>query len=114
MQDIRVFMALSAGKIIKAFLNLFDGTLKNVEDIKIGDQIMGPDSKPRNVLRLCRGRDRMIKIIPKKGDPFVINQGHILSLKRTRRTEEDSKAGKIVDIKFSDWEKQSNTLAFYP
>jgi len=29
---------------------MFDGTLKAVEDVQVGDQLMGPDSTPRNVL----------------------------------------------------------------
>src|SRR5277367_5837034 len=29
---------------------MFDGTIKNVEDDRVGDLLMGPDSKPRRVL----------------------------------------------------------------
>ena len=60
---------------------MFDGLFKNVEDIVIGDLLMGPDSKPRKVLELKRGIDEMIKVSPIKGDPFVVNQDHILHLK---------------------------------
>ena len=84
---------------------MYDGSTKKVEDIVPGDQVMGPDSKPRAVLELCRGRDRMVKIIPTKGQPFTINQEHILSLKRTKRKAGDKFAGNIEDISFSDWEK---------
>jgi superfamily II DNA or RNA helicase len=83
---------------------MYDGSIKRVEEIAVGDRIMGPDSKPRRVLQLCRGRDRMVKIIPTKGEPFTINQEHILSLKRTRRGANDKLAGNIEDIKFSEWE----------
>jgi len=83
---------------------MYDGSVKRVEEIAVGDHIMGPDSKPRKVLQLCRGRDRMVKIIPTKGEPFTINQEHILSLKRTRRRASDKLAGNIEDIKFSEWE----------
>lgn len=89
---------------------MFDGSIKKVENIKVGDKIMGPDSKPRNVLKLCKGRSRMIKIIPNKGNPFVINDEHILSLKRTRKKINDSKAGEIIDISFKEWEKKSKTF----
>lgn len=59
---------------------MFDGTIKNVEDVRVGDQLMGPDSQPRNVLQLARGRERMVRIIPTKGESFVVNESHILSL----------------------------------
>lgn len=84
---------------------MFDGSVKKVENVIVGDQIMGPDSRPRCVLELCRGTDRLVKITPTKGAPFVVNQDHILSLKRTKRRAGDKKAGLIEDIKFSDWEK---------
>lgn len=63
---------------------MFDGTLKNVEDIGVGDLLMGPDSKPRTVLELHRGIQEMVRVLPTKGDPFVVNLDHILSLQRTK------------------------------
>lgn len=60
---------------------MYDGTIKMVQDIEVGDQLMGPDSKPRNVLSLARGKEKMYRIIPTKGESFICNQSHILSLK---------------------------------
>lgn len=66
---------------------MFDGTLKKIEDIVLGDQVMGPDSEPREVLKLCRGREKMYRIIPtnknRGSDPFIVNGQHILSLQQT-------------------------------
>lgn len=63
---------------------MYDGSLKNVEDIEVGDLLMGPDNTSRTVLELCRGRDKMYEIIPHKGGKsFVVNGDHILSLKST-------------------------------
>ena len=62
---------------------LYDGRLKMVEDIEVGDVLMGDDNTPRNVLELFRGEDEMYKIIPIKGDPFVVNKEHKISLKVT-------------------------------
>jgi len=61
---------------------MYDGTQKNVEDVVVNDILMGPDSKPRKVLSLCNGLDFMYKIEPIKGDPFVVNGHHILSLRK--------------------------------
>ena len=60
---------------------MFDGTTKAVEDVVIGDLLMGDDSTPRTVLTLGRGKDMMYKVEPVKGKPYYVNSQHILSLK---------------------------------
>ena len=62
-----------------------DGTIKPVQDVAVGDYVMGPDSTPREVLELHRGEQEMFKITPVKGEPFIVNGGHILSLYGTPR-----------------------------
>ncbi len=62
---------------------MHNGTIKKVEDIVVGDLLMGPDSMPRAVTSLARGREEMMRITPTKGDSFVCNRSHILSLKLT-------------------------------
>jgi hypothetical protein len=57
-----------------------DGSWKKVEDVKVGDNLMGPDSKPREVLKLARGNEQMYKITPNKGKSFTVNGNHILHL----------------------------------
>ena len=46
---------------------MFNGENKNVEDINIGEYIMGANGSPRKVLRLCRGNEMMYNITPNKG-----------------------------------------------
>jgi hypothetical protein len=58
-----------------------DGSIKLVENIKEGDLLMGDDSKPRKVISLARGRDKMYDIIPIKGETYRVNQEHILCLR---------------------------------
>jgi hypothetical protein len=58
-----------------------DGSIKLVENIKEGDFLMGDDSKPRKVISLARGKDKMYDIIPVKGEVYRVNQEHILCLK---------------------------------
>ena len=62
---------------------MYNGTIKNVEDVMVGDQLMGDDSLPRNVLSLGRGKEMIYKIIPIKGESYTVNESHILSLKKT-------------------------------
>lgn len=59
---------------------MHDGTIKMVQDIQVGDKLMGDDSTVRNVLSICRGQENMYKIIQKDGDSFTCNESHILSL----------------------------------
>lgn len=63
---------------------MYDGTVKVVQNIVIGDMLMGPDSNPRVVESLARGMERMYRVTPVKGDPFTCNESHLLSLKDSR------------------------------
>ena len=62
---------------------MYNGDIKMVQNVKIGDFLMGDDSTPREVLSLARGMDEMYDIIPVKGDKYTVNQEHILVLKNT-------------------------------
>lgn len=73
---------------------MYDGTIKFVQDIQIGDKLMGDDSSPRNVLSLARGREKMYRVVPVKGDSYVVNESHILSL----MSSNTKYIGNIVDI----------------
>src|SRR3989344_1567089 len=70
-------------------VRMFDGTSKDVEDIIIGDVLMGDDSTPRNVLDLCFGIDHMYTIIPHTNTikSYTVNYSHILSLINTSYKE---------------------------
>ena len=62
---------------------MFSGETKNVEDIKVGDLVMGPDSSPRFVSGVTSGRETLYRVSPVKGAPYVVNESHILSFKET-------------------------------
>lgn len=60
---------------------MHDGTVKRVEDIAVGDLLMGDDCSPREVLSLARGRDQMYRVAPfRHGDGFTVNKDHVLVL----------------------------------
>lgn len=63
---------------------MYDGSIKAVQDIKVGDIIMGDDSKPREILSLARGREKMYEISQNNGDNYIVNESHILSLKMSQ------------------------------
>lgn len=83
-----------------------DGTIKAVQDIGVGDQIMGDDSTPRNVLSLARGREPLYRVCPVKGDSYVVNESHILSLKVSKNKQYCGKErGDVVDMSVTEYLK---------
>ena len=91
---------------------MYDGSIKKVEDIKIGDLLMGDDSTPRTVLSLARGREEMFEVTQKAGLPYTINKSHILSLQLrewgaktgTKRSKASKKRfGEITNISCAEY-----------
>ena len=78
---------------------LWNGNIKNVEDIKIGDVLIGDDGEKREVLNLSSGEDEMYKIYQNNGDDYVVNSEHILSLKftNTRNIKWNDKQGWFIE-----------------
>lgn len=60
---------------------MHDGTIKKVQDIEVGEKLMGDDSTARKVLSLTRGHDDLYEIVPTKGEKHIVNGDHILCLK---------------------------------
>ena len=60
---------------------MYNGEKKKVEDIKVGELLMGDDLTSRKVLSLARGQEKMYDIISKDGKKWGCNESHILSLK---------------------------------
>lgn len=74
---------------------MYDGSIKLVQDIVVGDLLMGDDSTPRTVMSLARGQEQMYKIRQHHGDDYVVNESHILSL----QTSENN----IIDIELKEY-----------
>ena len=96
---------------------MFDGTIKAVEDVATGDLLMGPDSQPRRVVSTCTGREMLCRVTPTKGDPYVVNESHILSLKITgsghRTTAPNGKkcsGGDVVNVSVAEYLTATKTL----
>ncbi len=83
-------VALLAGGIgwgkcfgINTMVLMYDGTAKPVQDIEVGDVVMGADSTPRRVIRTTRGRAPLYLVTPVKGQSYVVNEHHELALEWT-------------------------------
>lgn len=74
-----------------------NGTLKKVEDIVAGDQLLGINSDVREVLELRRGFGTMAQITPIKGQSFVVNLDHILTLDNSYHP------GNLIDVSVKNW-----------
>lgn len=88
-------------EIVGTQVVMADGRIKKVEDLKIGDCLMGIDSTPRKIIALHRGHDEhMYRIDQSKGDSYTVNSRHIHTCikigKRGKCLEEHEKH--IVDI----------------
>ncbi len=81
-------------------IRMYDGTVKMVQDVVVGDLLMGDDSKPRTVLKLARGRDTMYTVHQKNGDDYGVNAAHVLTgiFSDTRKYYKDFPAGEVFDL----------------
>lgn len=92
---------------------MYDGTLKMVQDVKVGDLLMGDDSTPRMVLSLARGRENLYTVKQRNGDDYVVNESHILSLQGSTTRKGAYLKGKIYDICVTDYLNSSKQFKKY-
>ena len=96
---------------------MYSGELKNVEDIKTGDLVMGINSQAKRVTAVHCGIDEMYEIVQNRGMSYTVNSQHLVSLKSNSGTCNKKKLvsgktalhyrygrypGEILDIKASD------------
>lgn len=91
---------------------MYDGIVKKVQDVEPGDKIMGDDSLARRVLSTTSGTDKMYKITPVKGDPYIVNEPHILCLKRNFLPLIKTLKDKYVVVWMKDNKESKKTFAF--
>lgn len=79
-----ILASRSSGKCLspETEIVMADGSIREIKDISVGDQVMGPDSKPRTVLSLHKGTSKMWKVKQTWGVDYVVNEGHIVCCKK--------------------------------
>jgi len=82
---------------------LADGRVLPVEQIVSGDRLMGPDGKARTVTGTTFGRSKLYRIEPIKGEPWICNDAHVLTLVH-------SASGRIIDIPINEYLAKSPTF----
>lgn len=98
-----IFVSATAGclgKDVKVLM--FDGSTKLSQEICVGDVLMGPDSCPRNVLKIDSGISNLYEVFPKKGEKWICNDEHIFTvhdqyITRSMRLYNSAKTSDIVD-----------------
>jgi hypothetical protein len=86
---------------------MFDGSIKMVQDIVVGDVLLGDDLGKRNVLSVARGKENMYRISDCSyyydSNSYIVNESHILSLKH-------SITHKVYDIELREYFRLSNLM----
>jgi Rad3-related DNA helicase len=92
----------AAGQLVR----MHDRSTRRVEDVALGDRLLGPDGRPRTVLGLARGTDAMVDVVPLSdrheeqhlfdGWPtWRVNRGHVLTVVNP--------LCEIVDVPIGEW-----------
>lgn len=89
---------------------MFDGRVKSVGDVMVGDLLMGADGTPRKVLERYIGYGKVYKVIPKKGDPWRCNENHILTVKMSATRSVNYVTGDIKNISVIDYLSQGKAM----
>lgn len=84
---------------------MYDGSLKEVQNVVIGDELMGLDSEKRIVLETHCGIDTMYRIDQNKGNSYTVNSEHILCLKKRRNKQDE-----YLNISVKDFLKKKKYL----
>ncbi|KAJ1654027.1 hypothetical protein IWQ61_005969 [Dispira simplex] len=59
------------------------GQVVKVEQLRVGNQVMGEDGTPRTILRLTQGHATLFEIDDGRSEPYVVTENHVLCLQAT-------------------------------
>ena len=109
------------GLSMETQLLMFDGDIKQVHQLKIGDVLMGDDSTQRHIVSIKTidsSKTKLYEIKQKKGMKYKVNRDNYISLKLSRiRTKKNFKIhdreyvkNDIVDIRLQDYLNLTKTV----
>lgn len=98
-----------------------DGSMKNVSEVEVGNNLVGDNGHPVQVLKIHKGKKQMYEIVPVKGKPFIVTEDHMLSLVQTNTNRNpkypsQNKGGEIKDVTVKEyltwakWKKHTHKL----
>jgi len=92
---------------INTEIRMHNGLLKSVQDIKVGDEVMGLDGLPNPVMHTHQGVDTMYRVSQNKALDYTVNSQHLICLKETVTGRERTvAAGAYKGLK--DWRGYKN------
>jgi thymidine kinase len=108
-----MFSGKCLGKDTK--VKLYNRDIVDVQDIVVGDLLMGDDCTPRKVMSVSTGTGKMYNVFQTYGDNYVVNDQHIICYSTTLFTNNqkmssaeelynivnDDKSGKIYGLKIN-------------
>lgn len=87
---------------------MYDGSVKNVQDIIVGDLLMGDDSTPRTVLSLAQGNDQMYTVESVDGSvKYTVNSEHILCV------QPEGDTVNVIEVRADDYVNRGMNLYGY-
>lgn len=84
---------------------MYDGSIKKIENISVGDKLMGADSTQRKVLKKGHGKALTYSIVPIKGEAWSCIGTHVLSLKCSSHCSKVFTKGSIHNISVNEYLK---------
>ncbi len=70
---------------------MHDATLRAVEDVVVGERVMGPDGLPRTVLDTTSGVGPLYRVWQSSGETYTVTENHILSLRKSQSCQRDTR-----------------------
>ena len=90
-------------------IRMFDNSIKNIEDIYVGNKIMGWNGSSRTVDSLAKGREQMYEIQQQYGDNYTVNESHILCLRKGKSELFETDGKDFIKVKVKDYIKLSKS-----
>ena len=59
---------------------LYDGSVVRADEVELSDKLIGDDGKVRNIKKIISGEGKLYKIEQANGEPYYVNDQHILTL----------------------------------
>jgi len=88
---------------------MHNGSIKMIQDIKVGDLVMGPDSLSRTVLSTHFGIDNLYRIKQVAGNDYIVNSKHDLVFQHSPlvRNRNSNRHGKFITNNFNDCDSKN-------
>lgn len=81
---------------------MFDGTIRRIDEVRVGDQLMGDDSTPRNVSACGSGHGPMYRVEQLHGMTYECNDAHILCLTDAEGNTAEMTAEEFYELSKND------------